>query len=103
MADQIDKGQATHMLPDEATSASPNSSGNNVEHELQLLEAIASEPDQQKRLAISGEIQTWVLDQAYQIPIFEEPQAFAAAPYVKGLAFEAVGRPSFYNVWLAAH
>ena len=73
------------------------------DHLNQLLEAIASEPDQQKRLAISGEIQTWVLDQAYQIPIFEEPQAFAAAPYVKGLAFEAVGRPSFYNVWLAAH
>jgi peptide/nickel transport system substrate-binding protein len=54
------------------------------DHLNQLLEAIASEPDQQKRLAISGEIQTWVLDQAYQIPIFEEPQAFAAAPYVKG-------------------
>lgn len=45
MADQIDKGQATHMLPDEATSASPNSSGNNVEHELQLLEAIATTPE----------------------------------------------------------
>lgn len=69
----------------------------------QLLEAIASEPDQAKRLTISGEIQTYVLDQAYQIPIFEEPQAFAAAPYVHGLAFEAVGRPSFYNVWLAQH
>jgi peptide/nickel transport system substrate-binding protein len=35
------------------------------------------------------------------IPIFEEPQAFAAAPYVQGIGFEAVGRPSFYNTWLA--
>ena len=66
-----------------------------------LLEAIASEPDHDKRLAISGEIQARVLDQYYQIPIFEEPQAFAAAPYVHGLEFEAVGRPSFYNVWLS--
>ena len=30
----------------------------------------------------------------------QEPQAFAAAPYVEGVAFEAVGRPSFYSVWL---
>ena len=33
----------------------------------------------------------------------QEPQAFAAAPYVKGVAFEAVGRPSFYGTWLAKH
>lgn len=68
-----------------------------------LLENLASETDRAKRLAVAGEIQNYVLDQAYIIPIFEEPQAFAAAPHVKGLAFEAVGRPSFYNVWLAAH
>jgi len=45
MADQIDKWQATHTLPDEATNASTNNSGNNVEHELQLLEAIATTPE----------------------------------------------------------
>ena len=68
-----------------------------------LLEAVASETDQAKRLAIAGEIQTYVLDQAYTIPFFEEPQAFATAPYVHDLGFEAVARPSFYNVWLSAH
>lgn len=68
-----------------------------------LLEGLASETDRTKRLAIAGEIQGYVLDQAYIIPFFEEPQAFATAPYVHGLGFEAVGRPSFYNVWLAAH
>ncbi|WP_244564247.1 TIGR04028 family ABC transporter substrate-binding protein [Rhizobium sp. RU36D] len=65
-----------------------------------LLEGIASEPDREKRLKIVAETQAYVLDQAYAIPIFEEPQAFAAAPYVEGVAFEAVGRPSFYSVWL---
>ncbi|HEV7322597.1 MAG TPA: TIGR04028 family ABC transporter substrate-binding protein [Ensifer sp.] len=68
-----------------------------------LLEALASEPDRQKRLAIAGEIQDYVVDQAYAIPIFEEPQAYAGAPYVQGVAFEAVGRPSFYSTWLAEH
>jgi peptide/nickel transport system substrate-binding protein len=67
-----------------------------------LLEGLAAETDREKRLAIAGDIQRHVLDQAYTIPFFEEPQAFATAPYVNGLEFEAVGRPSFYNVWLAA-
>ncbi|SFH25965.1 TIGR04028 family ABC transporter substrate-binding protein [Ensifer sp. OV372] len=68
-----------------------------------LLDALASEPDRQKRLAIAGEVQDYVVDQAYAIPIFEEPQAYAGAPYVQGVAFEAVGRPSFYSTWLAEH
>ncbi|NRQ16383.1 TIGR04028 family ABC transporter substrate-binding protein [Ensifer sesbaniae] len=68
-----------------------------------LLEALASEPNREKRLAIAGEIQDYVVDQAYAIPIFEEPQAYAGARYVQGVAFEAVGRPSFYSTWLAEH
>jgi len=67
-----------------------------------LLEGLTAETDREKRLAIAGDIQRHVLDEAYTIPFFEEPQAFATAPYVKGLEFEAVGRPSFYNTWLAA-
>jgi peptide/nickel transport system substrate-binding protein len=66
-----------------------------------LLEGIAAETDKAKRLALVGEVQNYVIDQAYTIPIFEEPQAFAASPRLKGFAFEAVGRPSFYAVWLA--
>ncbi|APG87925.1 ABC transporter periplasmic solute-binding protein (plasmid) [Sinorhizobium americanum CCGM7] len=68
-----------------------------------LLEQLASEPNRDKRLAIAGEVQHHVIDQAYAIPIFEEPQAYAGAPYVQGVAFEAVGRPSFYSTWLAEH
>ena len=68
-----------------------------------LLEAVASETDRAKRLALAGEAQSYLIDQAYVIPIFEEPQVFAAAPYVKGLRFEAVGRPNFYDTWLDKH
>lgn len=66
-----------------------------------LLEAIAAEPNPSKRLALSGDTQRYLLDQAYVIPLFEEPQAYAAAPNVHDLAFESVGRPSFYRAWLS--
>jgi peptide/nickel transport system substrate-binding protein len=64
------------------------------------LEAIASATDPAKRLAIMRDVQGHIVDQAYTIPVFEEPQVYAAAPRLKGLAFEAVGRPSFYDTWL---
>lgn len=67
-----------------------------------LLDEIATETDPQKRLALVGEAQEYVVDQAYAIPIFEEPQVFATAPYVHDFAFEAVGRPSFYRTWKSA-
>ena len=68
-----------------------------------ILETVASETDSGKRLAAAKAAQEYLLDQAYVIPFFEEPQVFAGAPYVKGIAFEAVGRPSFYSTWLAEH
>ncbi|CAI1632261.1 Glutathione-binding protein gsiB precursor [Serratia fonticola] len=66
----------------------------------QLLLGIASEVDPAKRIQIAGEAQKYLLDQAYVIPFFEEPQVFAGAPYLKDVNFEAVGRPSFYGAWL---
>ncbi|WP_410787351.1 TIGR04028 family ABC transporter substrate-binding protein [Klebsiella aerogenes] len=68
-----------------------------------LLTAISAEVDAQKRLQLTGDAQRYLLDNAYVIPIFEEPQVFAGAPWVKGVRFEAVGRPSFYGAWLNKH
>jgi peptide/nickel transport system substrate-binding protein len=68
-----------------------------------ILESVASETNREKRLANAKAAQEYLLDQAYVIPFFEEPQVFAGAPYVKGVEFEAVGRPAFYSTWLAAH
>jgi peptide/nickel transport system substrate-binding protein len=65
-----------------------------------LLDGIASEPNRERRLAIVAEVQRYVIDRAYAIPIFEEPQVFAAAPRVRGVAFEAVARPFFYATWI---
>jgi peptide/nickel transport system substrate-binding protein len=64
------------------------------------LEAVASETDPAKRLAVMRDLQGYIIDQAYVIPVFEEPQVFAGANRLKGIGFEAVGRPSFYDAWL---
>ncbi|MER7499054.1 TIGR04028 family ABC transporter substrate-binding protein [Nonomuraea pusilla] len=64
-----------------------------------LLEEESAQPDEARRNAKVGEIQRYVVDQGYVIPLFEEPQVYGAAPYVQGVAFEAVARPWFYSVW----
>ncbi|UBU08340.1 TIGR04028 family ABC transporter substrate-binding protein [Nonomuraea gerenzanensis] len=66
-----------------------------------LLEEESAEPDVTKRNAKVAEIQRYVIEQGYAIPLFEEPQVYGAAPYVRGVAFEAVARPWFYSVWKA--
>ncbi|NYI07331.1 TIGR04028 family ABC transporter substrate-binding protein [Allostreptomyces psammosilenae] len=67
----------------------------------QLLEEQSALAEPEARLAKVGEIQRYLVDQGYAIPLFEEPQVYGAAPYVEGVDFEAVGRPSFYSVWLS--
>ena len=68
-----------------------------------LLVSISAEVDPQKRLQLTGDAQRYLLENAYVIPIFEEPQVFAGASWVKNVNFEAVGRPSFYGAWIAKH
>jgi len=67
----------------------------------ELLAEESSLPDVDERNAKVEEIQRYVLDQAYAIPFFEEPQVYGAATYVEGVSFEAVGRPSYYDIWLS--
>ncbi|MFC3996961.1 TIGR04028 family ABC transporter substrate-binding protein [Nocardiopsis sediminis] len=67
----------------------------------ELLEEVASTPDPGERDAASAAVQEYLAEQAYVIPLFEEPQVYGSAPYVHGLAFESVGRPAFHEAWLA--
>ncbi|MEV0581857.1 TIGR04028 family ABC transporter substrate-binding protein [Nonomuraea sp. NPDC050310] len=64
-----------------------------------LLEEQSALADPAKRAAKVGEIQRYVIEQAYAIPLFEEPQVYGGAPNVHGVDFEAVARPTFYSVW----
>lgn len=66
-----------------------------------LLEAVATQPDTKKRQeTVRGAVE-YVVDQYYTIPILEEPQVYGGAAKLKGIGFEAVGRPTFYNTWIA--
>ncbi|WP_285136611.1 TIGR04028 family ABC transporter substrate-binding protein [Microbacterium sp. lyk4-40-TSB-66] len=67
-----------------------------------LLAAIASEPTTAERQAASEAAQRYLAENAYILPIFEEPQVFGLTAKVQGFDTESVGRPSFYSTWLAA-
>lgn len=66
-----------------------------------LLEDVTAETDKQKRNAILIQASDYIIDHAYAIPIFEEPQVYGGSPKVEGVGFESVGRPAFYNTWIA--
>ena len=67
----------------------------------ELLAAVASAPDRESRTEASAAAQTHLAEQAYILPLFEEPQVFGYIDAVQGFATESVGRPSFYDTWLA--
>ncbi|MFC0675371.1 TIGR04028 family ABC transporter substrate-binding protein [Brachybacterium hainanense] len=67
----------------------------------ELLARIASEPEEEGRQEASAAAQKHLAEQAYILPIFEEPQVFGYTDAVQGFATESVGRPSFYDTWLA--
>ncbi len=67
----------------------------------ELLQAVASESDPAQRVVESQEVQRYLADQAYVVPLFEEPQVYGASSRVHGVTYESVARPSFYEIWLA--
>lgn len=69
----------------------------NLNHQLEQI-SIETSPDKRNSLLI--EATNYILDHAYAIPIFEEPQVYGGSPKVKNVEFESVGRPSFYNTWI---
>lgn len=65
-----------------------------------LLLAVASSPTEEGRQEASAAAQQRLAEQAYILPIFEEPQVFGYVDAVQGFATESIGRPSFYSTWL---
>ncbi|MFG6493275.1 TIGR04028 family ABC transporter substrate-binding protein [Microbacterium sp. P03] len=65
-----------------------------------LLADIASVPTTDEREAASKAAQEYLAENAYILPIFEEPQVFGLSGGVQGFSTESVGRPSFYSTWL---
>lgn len=76
-------------------------SGEPLDPELdRLLDLVASSPAAEDRAAASGDVQDYLSEQAYALPLFEEPQVYGVQPRVQGFTTESVARPSFYSVWI---
>lgn len=66
----------------------------------ELLDEISLLPTEDERYAKAEEVQNYLIDQAYVIPLYEFPQVFATAANVHGFTTEPVGRAVLYNVWI---
>lgn len=67
-----------------------------------LLARIASTPGNDGRAEASAAAQAHLAEQAYILPLFEEPQVFGYVDTVQGFATESVGRPRFYDTHLTS-
>lgn len=65
----------------------------------ELLSSNLTETDPEARAAILGELQDYVIDQAYLLPLLNDTQVFAYQPYVQDFQWGAEARPWFYNTW----
>ncbi|WP_372487757.1 TIGR04028 family ABC transporter substrate-binding protein [Corynebacterium mastitidis] len=68
----------------------------------QRVEEFFSLSDPGDRARAVGELQDYLSERAYMLPIFEEPQVYGVSPCVEGMSTEAIGRPSFYAVSVRA-
>lgn len=68
----------------------------------QRVEEFFSLSDPGARAWAVGELQDYLSERAYMLPIFEEPQVYGVSPRVEGMSTEAIGRPSFYAVSVRA-
>lgn len=66
-----------------------------------LLDEISSLASTDERYAKAAEVQEYLIDNAYTIPLYELPQTYATSPKTHGLAWEAVGRVDLYDTWLS--
>jgi peptide/nickel transport system substrate-binding protein len=66
-----------------------------------MLEDATSEMDPAKRKTMYEDIQKYIMDQALIIPLWEETVLVGASAKVKGLHFQPLGGPWFYDVWKA--
>ncbi|TRX32145.1 TIGR04028 family ABC transporter substrate-binding protein [Corynebacterium guaraldiae] len=71
-------------------------------HLQELLDAVLDTPDKEGRIKASEEVQDYITEQAYALPLFEEPVVYAVRPGISGFSPESVARPWFYEVSIEA-
>jgi len=65
-----------------------------------LLDEISTLSSTEERYAKAAEVQEYLIDNAYTIPLYELPQTYATSASTHGLAWEPVGRVVLYDTWL---
>lgn len=65
-----------------------------------LLDEISTLSSTEERYAKAAEVQEYLIDNAYTIPLYELPQTYATSAATHGLTWEPVGRVSLYDTWL---
>nr|WP_154737245.1 TIGR04028 family ABC transporter substrate-binding protein [Corynebacterium guaraldiae] len=71
-------------------------------HLQELLNAVLDTPDKEGRIKATEEVQDYITEQAYALPLFEEPVVYAVRPGISGFSPESVARPWFYEVSIDA-
>ena len=71
-------------------------------HLQELLDAVLDTPDKEGRIKATEEVQDYITEQAYVLPLFEEPVVYAVRPGISGFSPESVARPWFYEVSIEA-
>ena len=75
--------------------------GNTLDPHLEeLLRKVTSSPQEEQRKEAVEAVQDYLTEQAYVLPLFEEPVVYAVSQQVSGFRPESVARPWFYEVEL---
>lgn len=97
----LDAIKSLFSVDNRDTFLNKNPNGGLYDQKLEdMLADVVSEPDEDKRADLVGDVQDYVTEQAYVLPLFEEPQVYAVQPWLKGFTPEAIGRPSFYGAYI---
>jgi peptide/nickel transport system substrate-binding protein len=68
----------------------------------ELSTAIASASDRESREKIAGDLQQYVLEQGYFIPLNQLVQRlYLISPAVKGVQYNGLAYANFYTAWVA--
>lgn len=72
------------------------------EHLDELLSGQLHATDDDERGALLEELQEYVIDEAYFIPVVSSTQIFVTAPHVRDFGYDGNALPEFLRVWLSA-
>jgi ABC-type transport system substrate-binding protein len=78
-----------------------NNAGYKNDQYTQMVNTVATEPDAAKRKALYAQLNDFLLDEAFHMPVTQSPGRVIAAANVKGIETRQMDRFMLTNTWLA--